>query len=586
MPKIYKSSVPPAPVVQESIYSYLFNTTNVYPPTDPAFVDAADGTTITRGALKDLTLRLAYGLRQHVLLPCTSNLPQLTNLARGDMIMIMSPNSMSWPIALFGCVAAGLRITMASSSSTARELLWQWQSSNARTILVAPTLVPVVRDMLRLAGFCEEEANRRIWVMDKLWDPIAPKLSDHNWLGDLLNHGILSEEEKFNGRDSDEPVYICYSSGTTGRPKGVETTHKNIATVLGATKVLWSQVEKETDVYMGLLPVYHMFGLAITMHYPFFSGKPLVMVNSGFEPASFCKAIEEYRITTLMLVPPLILILSTHSAVDEYDLRSVTNISSGGASLSTVVASKLLTRLRAKGSQAVILQGQWCGSTETTCPAQMVAPVKADQKLGSVGELMPNIEARLVEDSPDARDVEEGQAGEMWLRGPTIMRGYLNNPDANASTFTQDGWFKTGDILRRDDDGYYYIVDRKKEMIKYKGYQVAPAELEALLLENPEVADVGVIGIKDEYSGDELPRAYVAPVEQVILKHPLEKNSFEKRVQKWVEGQVSHYKYLRGGVVAIESIPKSATGKILRKDLRELANVEAKKLSKMLSARL
>ncbi|TFK33289.1 AMP binding protein [Crucibulum laeve] len=578
-PVVYKASIPDIPVIRHSIFTYLFNIID-HPASSPAFVDAKDGQMITRGEVKDRALRLAWGLRQRVLLPGVTDPKLSTNLERGDTLMILSPNTLSWPMTLFGCVAAGLRLTFASSSATARELSWQWSDSLARAVIVHPPLVQVVKDMFKLIGVSDAEAAQRIWVVDQIWKEDAPKLLGCNWLGDLVGNETLEQEELFDGDLAEETVYICYSSGTTGRPKGVETTHKNVATVLSATQAYWKQVETDKDVLLGLMPVYHMFGLAMHMHYPLFANRPLVMMNDGFEAETFCKTVQQYKITTVMLVPPIMLTLSTHPAIDQYDMSSITNIASGAAPLSAALANKVLDRLKARGANVVLLQG--CGSTETTCPAQMVAPFDSVKKFGSVGTLLPNVQARLVDD--DERDVAEGVAGEMWLKGPTITKGYLNNPTANASSFSPDGWFKTGDVLRRDQDGYYYIVDRKKELIKYKAYQVAPAELEAILLEHPEVADVGVIGIMDAYTGDELPRAYVEPVDPLILQSSTAKHSFEKRVQQWIVGQVAHYKRLRGGVVALESIPKSGTGKILRKDLRELAKVEAKKAAKGASA--
>ncbi|KIJ98514.1 hypothetical protein K443DRAFT_103820 [Laccaria amethystina LaAM-08-1] len=608
-PRIYKSLIPTVPVIRQSIFTFLFeHGYYAWPSSFPALVNATDGRTITRGQLKDHALRLAWGLRNDLRLPSTpastsdttSRLSCSTHLARGDTVMIMSPNTLSWPVALFGCVAAGLRITFAGCTTTARELSWQWMDSKARCIILAPHLVQVAKDMFKLVGVSGDEADRRIWILeDETMLSSNHRTLTGNYLGTLLHGGMLSGEELFSGRDADETVYICYSSGTT-------TSHKNVASVLGMTNAVWRGCETDSDVYLAVLPVYHMFGmlcnssvsafvpttsssgLAMLLHYPLMRGRPLVMLNEGFEPDRFCKAIEDYKVTTLMLVPPILLTLSTHAAVDKYDLRTLTNVASGAAPLSLALANKFLGRLKSRGVNVYLLQG--CGSTETTCPAQIVAPEDSARKFGSVGQLLPNIEARIMHEADgltsEAIDVEEGHPGELWLRGPTITKGYLNNPSANESSFTVDGWFKTGDILRRDQDGYFYIVDRKKEMIKYKGYQVAPAELEAILMENTEVADVGVIGIMNNYSGDELPRAYVTPSNPAVLALAESKRAFEMRIKHWIEGQVSQYKYLRGGVVAVNDVPKSPTGKILRKDLREWARIEQERSRKANMARL
>jgi len=193
------------------------------------------------------------------------------------------------------------------------------------------------------------------------------------------------------------------------------------------------------------------------------------------------------------------------------------------------------------------------------------------RKIGSIGILLPNLEARLIaSDEDNIIDVAPGEPGELWVRGPIVMKGYLNNPTATANSVTSDGWFKTGDIAVRDEEGYYKIVDRKKELIKYKGFQVPPAELESVLLEHPEIVDAAVIGIDDPAQATELPRAYI--VHKAGATNALK--SFPRDVQLWIETRVAKHKFLRGGVVIIDAIPKSAAGKILRRELRERAKLE------------
>jgi len=221
-----------------------------------------------------------------------------------------------------------------------------------------------------------------------------------------------------------------------------------------------------------------------------------------------------------------------------------------------------------------ILQGY--GLTETSPTSHLLPASDGIRKIGSVGILLPNLEARLVIDGDgdgniDARD---GQAGEIWIRGPTIMKGYLNNPTATKNSITEDGWFKTGDIAELDEDGYYYIVDRRKELIKYKGFQVPPAELEAVLLTHPDIADAAVIGVDSPKQATELPRAYVVHAHPERVKADAEKRKFQQDVAKWIQGRVAKHKFLRGGVVVIGIVPKSAAGKILRRELRDQAKKE------------
>jgi len=193
-----------------------------------------------------------------------------------------------------------------------------------------------------------------------------------------------------------------------------------------------------------------------------------------------------------------------------------------------------------------------------------------------VGLLLPNLEARLVIDGEGDGNVDAkvGEPGELWIRGPTVMKGYLNNVAATKDCITHDKWFKTGDIAIRDPEGYFYIIDRRKELIKYKGFQVPPAELESVLLTHPDVADVAVIGVESAKEATELPRAYIVPARPDSIKTDAEMTALALAVQKWIQTKVARHKFLRGGVVIIDAVPKSAAGKILRRELRERAKQE------------
>jgi len=244
-----------------------------------------------------------------------------------------------------------------------------------------------------------------------------------------------------------------------------------------------------------------------------------------------------------------------------------------GAALTKQVIGRLLTKRKGKGP-VHILQGY--GLTETSPTTHLVPTSHAESKVGTIGILLPNLEARLVVDGDgDGNiDAEEGQPGEIWIKGPTVMKGYLNNPTATADAITPDGWFKTGDIAIRDKDGFYSIVDRRKELIKYKGFQVPPAELESVLLTHPDVADAAVIGVDSAREATELPRAYVVHANPEAVKAEADRLAFSESVKKWIQGKVARHKFLRGGVVVINVVPKSAAGKILRREIRDRAKVE------------
>ncbi|GJE91446.1 acyl--CoA ligase [Phanerochaete sordida] len=559
--KIYTSRYPPVPLVHESIFTNLFRTHfAAHPPDAPAYIDAATGFTLTRADTRDLSLALAYGLRHAF--------PSLGGvlLARGDVLMILSPNSIAWPVMMFGGWAAGLRLTLANSSYTPREIAYQWQDSGAKVVLVHPALLPVVLDAFKIIHIDPAEARRRIVIADwQLGDaPAVPAGFVH--MAELLDKGQLSEEEKFPGEQAHETTLLCYSSGTTGKSKGVETTHFNLTTVLDMAAVLWPKLSSQNPRMLGILPFYHAYGAAKLIAFQLHRGIPLIIMEK-FEPVAFCRAIHDYKITQACVVPPVCVILSKHPAVKQFNLTSLEWLFCAAAPLSHQLLLVVKDRLRSVGANVSLTQG-W-GLTETS-PTATLLPAEDDlRKAGSVGLLLPNLEARMV--AEDGSDAREGEPGEIWLRGPTIFKGYLNKPDVTRDSITPEGWFKTGDAGVRDSEGYYSIVDRLKELIKYKGFQVAPAELEGVLIEHPDVADAGVIGVYSEEEATELPRAYVVPVRTLTSA---ERASFVAAIDKWVKSKLARHKYLRGGVIVVDAIPKSPAGKILRRELREQAKAE------------
>ena len=274
-----------------------------------------------------------------------------------------------------------------------------------------------------------------------------------------------------------------------------------------------------------------------------------VVTAPRFDLVQMLELTQRHRITRLFLVPPIVLALAKHPIIDRYDLSSVRQIFSGAAPLGGDVAEAAAKRLGCSMAQGY-------GMTELSPVTHAIA--EGEYRAGSVGTLVAGTEARLV-DPDTGRDAEPGERGEIWVRGPQVMKGYLNNPEATAATVDTDGWLHTGDVGVIDADGHTFIVDRLKELIKYKGFQVPPAELEALLLTSPEILDAAVIGVPDEAAG-EVPKAFVvrAPGSSIDAAG----------VQAFVAGHVAHYKQVRA-VEFVESIPKSASGKILRRELRD-----------------
>jgi long-chain acyl-CoA synthetase len=343
-------------------------------------------------------------------------------------------------------------------------------------------------------------------------------------------------------------VALPYSSGTTGLPKGVMLSHRNL--VCNHLQCTSAARMTERDVLLLFLPFYHIYG-SMLMGAAVASGATLVIMER-FEPLTALTLTERYRVTLFYAVPPVLLALSQLPELKRFDLSSVRYVMSGAAPLPPEVARRVQEQIG-----LVVLQGY--GLTEAA-PLTHLNPVDhADLvRLDSVGWAVSDLEDRIVEIDDASRTLPPGEVGELIVRGPQTMLGYWNAPEETARAL-RDGWLHTGDIAHRDTDGYVYIVDRKKEMIKYKGFGIAPAELEALLHEHPAVADCAVVPKADAEAG-EIPRAFV-------VRRP-DATVTAEALMRFVAERVAGYKQVRM-VTFIDAIPKNPSGKILRRLLKE-----------------
>ncbi|TFK23931.1 AMP binding protein [Coprinopsis marcescibilis] len=576
-PKIFRSPFADVFVHERSIFSHLFSSSSVpgnvgaYPATHPAFIDAKTGTTLTREHTKKLALSLGFGLRNHPIYPTT----------RGDKILMFSHNSFAYPIALFGSVAAGLRFSPAKDILDARQLATQYTENQAHLIFSSELGIPVVLEMFKELGVPAQEARQRIIVLPNSVEwaggpatPYCPEAKGLLTMEDLLQLGTLKAEEAFDGEQSNETVYVSYTSGTTSHSKGVAISHRHLTSVIDITKPAFPQLDHNYDKIIGLLPFYHIYGAIMVLHLPLVFGIPVVIM-SHFDPVDYCANIEKYHITVSMIIPPIMVVLSQHPAVDQFDMTSIDIVYCGAAPLGAPLQKQVQDRLQSKNKvkkTVDILQGY--GLTETSPTTHLLERKDGNRKVGSVGVLLANLEARLVLDSEGTLDAEVGEPGEFWVRGPSIFKRYINNETANKNAFTEDGWFKTGDILTRDEEGYYYVVERRNEMIVYKGFEVAPADLESVLLTHPGVGDAAVVGVESVKEGTELPRAYIVHKNPEVLRTEEDRQAFALEVQTWITTQVESPKHLRGGVVVIDKIPKIPSGKIMRRQLGHKAKLE------------
>jgi acyl-CoA synthetase (AMP-forming)/AMP-acid ligase II len=337
-------------------------------------------------------------------------------------------------------------------------------------------------------------------------------------------------------------VALPYSSGTTGLPKGVMLTHRNlVANLCQGDEFL---VADQDEQVIAVLPLYHIYGLTVLMCGAVWKGATLVTMPR-FDLEEFLRLMQDHAITRAFLVPPIVLGLAKSPLVDKYDLSALNTVVSGAAPLDSGLEAAAAQR-----TGATVTQG-W-GLTETS--PVLTTNLGGEPRPGSVGRLIPNTELRVV-DPISGEDLPVGETGELVARGPQVMKGYLGRPEDTAGMLEDDGWLHTGDLGYVDGNGYVYVVDRVKELIKYKGLQVAPAELEAVLLSHPGIADAAVVRAPDEEAG-EIPKAFV------VTREPLT----AEEVMAYVAERVAPFKKVRL-VEFIDEIPKAASGKILRRKL-------------------
>ncbi|PVZ96724.1 hypothetical protein BB558_007351 [Smittium angustum] len=477
----------------------------------------------------------------------------------GFVVAVFSPNMVYYPVVVFGILMAGGIATLANPTYTARELAFQLKDSNSQFVVTQKAFLETTIEAIKISG--QEIPHDRIILVDVDQTEVGggPVHIERVYCDiPIVPYTIGTEKEA-----SERVAILPYSSGTTGLPKGVMLTHKNIVTCAEANNTInYSDgyyEGKYPSRFMGVLPFYHIYGFTIVLLIGIASASGIVVVPK-FEISNFLSLIEKYRVTFAHLVPPIIVHLLNSKDSDKYDLSSLKHIMTGAAPLGDDVLSQF--KKMYKGIYLIVAYGM----TETS-PTVTSRP-KNHPSNGSVGLLINATEAKVVDE--DGNELGYNQVGELCFRGPNVMKGYLNNPKATSESIDSDGFMHTGDIGFVDNDENFHVVDRKKELIKFKGFQVAPAELESLLLTHDDVADSAVIGIYNDEQATEFPKAYITLASNHDGLSPEKKIELALKIKEWLDNDVAPHKRLRGGIEILDVIPKSASGKILRRNLREI----------------
>jgi 4-coumarate--CoA ligase len=525
---VNRSPFPPETIPDQSVFDFLFEGLTAEDASRTAITDGSTAVALSYGELREGIERMSGALAAR-------------QLGVGDVIAVHAPNVPAFAIVFHGILRSGATATTINVLYTASEVAAQLRDAGARALFTVSALLATAREAAAVVGIPDE----LVFVIDGAEG--HPSLA-----------ALLGEKRVAPVVDVDPATHVAvmpYSSGTTGVPKGVQLSHRNLVANVVQCRPALDVVED--DVVLAVLPFFHIYGMTVLLNIALKSRARLVTMPR-FDLPEFLRIIQDERCTYLFIAPPIAVALAKHPLIAEFDLTSVRAVLSGAApldeSLAHAVEARLGTRVR-----------QGYGMTELSPVSHIIPGDRNDIPLGTIGVPIANVECRLLDPTTGSEIPQPAQGwsepGELCVRGPNVMIGYLGQPEATSEIIDGDGFLHTGDLARVDSGGVFVIVDRLKELIKYHGYQVAPAELEAVLLTHPAIADAAVIGVLDA-EGDEIPKAFVVPVAGTDLT--------PDDVIAYVADRVSAHKKVRA-VEFIELIPKSSAGKILRKELRALA---------------
>ncbi len=483
---------------------------------------------------------------------------------KGDRVALYAHNSIEWEIAFYGLEKAGAILVPMNPQFKETEVKYEANDSGAETIIILRSLYPVV------ATVRDETNLKTIIIIESEEDKENLKMPEGAYSWSTLMQNTKPDPPEYEFNPKEDLAALMYTSGTTGLPKGTMLTHYNIVSNIIQGGIVYEL--SEFDIAMTVLPLYHIYGLNVCMNQAVWLGASQV-VTPRFEVKEFSELIEKYRVTYSLCVPPIFLAVVRHleePGVKEYDWEDLKVVNNGGAPIPLELLERFyeLAKKKCKAKNVTIQHG-W-GLTEAS-PVVAVNPMSR-AKMESQGTLIPDTFHKIIDLETGEELPKRGDVGELVIKGPQVMKGYWNRPEATESSFwtdpkTGEKWLRTGDMAYIDEEEYEHLLDRIKEMIKYKGWSIAPAELEDLLFKNPHISDAAVIGKPSkELDVGEIPKAFV------ILKLESKGKVSEQEIIDWVAEKISAYKKIRE-VEFVDEIPKSGSGKILRRELVKLEKV-------------
>ncbi|KAI2731867.1 hypothetical protein CBS147332_1006 [Penicillium roqueforti] len=563
MPSVYRSPYPDLDIKSVDLVSYLFSNPFNTPLDRPIYINAVSGEQYTLGDVMQRTRSLSNGLRQSI------------GVKPNDVVALFSPNTIDYPVVCHAIVGSRAIVAPTSAALTALELNAQLKTSGAKFIIVHSSLLETAQTAAKGTS-----VEKIVLIDDQTpanGQPTCNNLASTFTPGDFLAIDPAEADR--------QPTFICFSSGTSGAAKGVITTHQNITSNLQQWRyqMLDSGLPAQRPARqsaIAFLPFSHIYGLNLFMCQCLIWGTTVVIMPK-FDLDLYLSCIQKYRPDELTVVPPIALLLVKDPRVSNYDLSSVRKIMSAAAPLTIELSSALEAKFAEISKTEVFCTQSW-GLTETSPMATAVPNDRMDKRNTGVGCIVPNMQLRFVdpETMKDAAVTSDGstEPAEIWCRGPNVVMGYYNNDEATKEAFHVDEngtmWFRTGDIGTIDRDGYVSIQDRIKEMIKYKGLQVIPSELEGKLVDHPDVEDAAVTGIWVDDRATELPVGFV-----VLSRHvkDMDRETVLDGIHAWLNERIANHKRLRGGIYVLSQIPKSPSGKILRRQLRDWLKIQGPK---------